>query len=92
MSRLVRDVVLHAAACSHSCDGACGDLLLFAADLHLSCLSPQSLDGVMGRLLEVREVLVEKNKGVNYINLDEVRTSTSTGPLYAQDGRSQKPQ
>jgi hypothetical protein len=36
-------------------------------------------------LLEVREILVEKNKGINYINLDEVRTLTLIGRLFAHD-------
>jgi hypothetical protein len=55
------------------CGDDCGGLMLCAANLRPPCPSPQSLDGVMGRLLEVREILVQKNKGVNYINLDEVR-------------------
>lgn len=41
----------------------------------------QSLDSVMGRMLEVREVLVQKNRGVTFINLDEVRPSAETRGL-----------
>jgi len=41
----------------------------------------------MGRLLEVREVLVAKNKGVNFFNLDEVRAEhaqpTAPPPVFS---------